>query len=63
METERGEVINLLSSNNIPDNLSEIGVEYIEVSFSVLFSFSDLNIVVTHERMDMQGMMQLTLIR
>ena len=46
VETERGGVISLLSSDNIPDNLSEIGVEYVEVSFSVLFSFSGLNIVL-----------------
>jgi len=46
VETERGGVIGLLSSDNIPDNLSEIGVEYVEVSFSVLFSFSGLNIVL-----------------
>ena len=46
METERGGVINLLSSHNIPDNLSEIGVQYVEVSFSALFSFSKLNIVL-----------------
>ena len=45
-ETERGGVISLLSSHNILDNLSEIGVEYVEVSFSVLFSFSELNIVL-----------------
>ncbi|KAF3957967.1 hypothetical protein CMV_017068 [Castanea mollissima] len=31
VETERGGVISLLSSHNIPDNLSEIGVEYVEV--------------------------------
>ncbi|KAL0004555.1 hypothetical protein SO802_012116 [Lithocarpus litseifolius] len=30
METKRGGVISLLSSHNISDNLSEIGVEYVE---------------------------------
>ena len=44
METKRnwceyifgfGGVINLLSSHNIPDNLSEIGVEYVEVRHSL----------------------------
>ena len=34
-ETERGGVISLLSSHNIPDNLSEIGVEYVEVSYFI----------------------------
>jgi hypothetical protein len=29
-----GGVISLLSLHNIPDNLSEIGVEYIEVRYS-----------------------------
>ena len=30
-----GGVINLLSSHNIPDNLSEIGVEYVKVRHSL----------------------------
>jgi hypothetical protein len=33
-----GGVISLLSSHNIPDNLSEIGVEYIEVRHSLYCS-------------------------
>ena len=33
-----GGVISLLSSHNIPDNLSEIGVEYVEVRHSLHFS-------------------------
>ena len=39
VETEQGGVISLFSSHNIPDNLREIGVEYVEVSYSLHCSY------------------------